>query len=159
MIRITVSKISIRPLTDKTVNLLRLTDICQSKDSVVRRIIRVYYFNRRISVDCRSPLHCFSPIWTILVPKWPWRSRSIYTIFNRVLEGPMIHNWCKFGDPSWKAWRVVAPESLFSVNSPFFANLDRFNAQMTLKIKVNQHHFRYRSGGSYDTHLVQISWS
>ena len=78
----------------------------------------------------------FSLIWVVLTSKWPWRSRSIYTIFNRVLEGPMIHNWCKFGDPSSKAWHVLAPKS------PFFANLDLFNTQTTLKIKVNQHHFQ-----------------
>ena len=45
-------------------------------------------------------LDCFSP-------KWPWRSRSINTIFNRVLEGPMIHIWCKFGDPRLKTRRVI----------------------------------------------------
>ena len=75
-------------------------------------------------------------------PKWPWRSRSINTIFNRVLEGPKTRIWCKFGDPSSKAWCVIAPKS------PFFANLGRFNVQMTLKIKVNLNHFQWGSGGS-----------
>ena len=44
-------------------------------------------------------------------PKWPWRSRSIITIFNRILEGPKIHIWCKFGDPSLKTWRVIVVTS------------------------------------------------
>ena len=87
-----------------------------------------------------------------LVPKWPWKSRSINTIFNRALEGPIIHNWCKFGDPSSKAWWLIAPKSLF------FTNLDHFSAQMTLKVKVNLHHFQEDSGESHDTHLVHIWW-
>ena len=64
---------------------------------------------------------CFSLIWTILVPKWPWRSRSINTIFNKALEGPMIHDWCKFGDLRTKAWRVITR------TSPFLADFDLFD--------------------------------
>ena len=54
-------------------------------------------------------------------PKWPRRSRSIDTIFNRVLKGPKIHIWCKFGDPSSKIWHIIAWTSLF------LADFDRFD--------------------------------
>ena len=44
----------------------------------------------------------------VLGPKWPWGSRSLNPIFNGVLEGPKLHIWCKFGDPSSKKWWFIA---------------------------------------------------
>ena len=71
-----------------------------------------------------------SPFWADLdyfSPKWPWRSRSINTIFNRVLERPKIHIWYKFGDPSSKTWQVITR------TSPFFADFDRFHPKWPWK--------------------------
>ena len=31
--------------------------------------------------------------------------------FNRLLKCPMIHNWCKCGEPRSKAWRIIARTS------------------------------------------------
>ena len=59
--------------------------------------------------------------------------RSIYTILNKVLEDPKIHIWCKFGDHSSITRRVIMR------TSPFWG---WFWPQMTLKVKVNQHHFQ-----------------
>ena len=56
----------------------------------------------------------------------------------------MISIQCEFDDPS-------------SVKSVMrLANLGHFSAQMTLKVKVNQHHFQQGFGGSQDTNLMQI---
>ena len=76
----------------------------------------------RDELSCRKA--CFSLIWHVLTPKWPWRSRSINTIFNRALEGPNIHLWCKFGDPRLKTWRVIVQRS------PFWVDLGRFNPKL-----------------------------
>ena len=46
-----------------------------------------------------------------LSPKWPWRSRSIDPIFNRVLEGPKIHILCENGDSRSNPWWVIAQTS------------------------------------------------
>ena len=43
--------------------------------------------------------------------KWPWRSRSIDPIFNRVLKGPKIHILCENGDSRSNPWRVMAQTS------------------------------------------------
>ena len=43
--------------------------------------------------------------------KWPWRSRSIDPIFNRVLKGPKIHILCENGDSRSNPWRVIAQTS------------------------------------------------
>ena len=48
-----------------------------------------------------------------MIPKWPWRSRSINTIFNWVLEGLKIHIWCKFGDPSSKRDKLSQGQARF----------------------------------------------
>ena len=39
---------------------------------------------------------------------WPWRSRSNIPQNNRDLNQGLLHLWCKFGDPSWKGWWVIA---------------------------------------------------
>ena len=49
----------------------------------------------------------FLPDFDRFSPKLPWRSKSINTIFNRVLEASQIHIWCKFGDHCTKTWRVI----------------------------------------------------
>ena len=40
-------------------------------------------------------------------PKWPWRSRSMASIFSTNCEYPMMHLWCKFGDSSSNLWWVI----------------------------------------------------
>ena len=62
--------------------------------------------------------------------KWPWRSRSIDPIFDRVLKGPQIHILCANGDSSSNPWRVIACYKLK------FAKIGQFKSKMTLKVKV-----------------------
>ena len=40
-------------------------------------------------------------------PKWPWRSKSMTSIFNISWEYPRMYVWCKFGDPSSNLWPVT----------------------------------------------------
>ena len=39
--------------------------------------------------------------------KWPWRSRSIDPIFNRVLKRLKIHILCENGDSRLNPWRII----------------------------------------------------
>ena len=50
-------------------------------------------------------------------PIWPWRSRSMTSIFNTSWEYPMMHVWGKFGDSSPNLWRVIVRTSQISYNS------------------------------------------
>ena len=45
--------------------------------------------------------------------KWPWRSRSMTSIFNTSREYPKMHVWCKFGDSSPNIWRVLCGQAEF----------------------------------------------
>ena len=47
-------------------------------------------------------------------PKWPWRSRSMTSIFNTGREYPRIHVRCKFGDFRPNLWRVITRTSQIS---------------------------------------------
>ena len=67
-------------------NLVILAQIC---DRVITRTSRVSY-------NSKSK-------W----PKWPWRSRSMTSIFNTSRGYPRMHVWCKFGDSSSNLWRVI----------------------------------------------------
>ena len=40
--------------------------------------------------------------------KWPWRSRSMTSIFNINREYHRMHAWCKFGDSSPNLGRVIS---------------------------------------------------
>ena len=40
-------------------------------------------------------------------PKWPWRSKSMNSIFNIIREYHMMNAWHKFGDSSSNLWRVI----------------------------------------------------
>ena len=44
-------------------------------------------------------------------PKWPWCSINI--IFSMLLEGPIIHICCTFGDISLKMWRIIKQKVVF----------------------------------------------
>ena len=50
-------------------------------------------------------------------PKWPWRSRSMTSMFNTSREYPRVHVWCKFGDSSPNLWRVMARINRIFYNS------------------------------------------
>ena len=52
----------------------------------------------------RATLNAIS--W-VEMAKWPWKSRSMTSIFNTHWEYPMMHVWCKFGDSSSNLWRVI----------------------------------------------------
>ena len=47
-------------------------------------------------------------------PKWPWRSRSMTSIFNTSRVYPRMHVWCKFGDSSPHLGRVIVRTSRIS---------------------------------------------
>ena len=47
-------------------------------------------------------------------PKWPWRSRSMTSIFNTKQVYPRMHVWCKFGDSSPNLWWVIVRTSQIS---------------------------------------------
>ena len=50
-------------------------------------------------------------------PNWPWRSRSMTSIFNTSWEYLRMHIWCKFGDCSLNLCWVIARTSQISYNS------------------------------------------
>ena len=54
-------------------------------------------------------------------PKWPWRSSSTPTIYNPILDLPMMHLMAKFGDPSFNPSKVIVQ------TIPFLADFDRFD--------------------------------
>ena len=68
---------------------------CKFGDSS-RNLWRVIARTSRISWNSKST-------W----PKWPWRSRSMFSIFNTTWEYPRTHVWGKFGDSSSNLWRVI----------------------------------------------------
>ena len=49
--------------------------------------------------------------------KWPWRSRSMTSIFNNSRENPKMHIWCKIGDSSSNPLQVITQTSQISKNS------------------------------------------
>ena len=89
-------------------------------------------------------------LW-VEMAKWPWRSRSMPTIFNTSCKNPKMHIWCKFGDSS-------------SNPSPYRADKLKFLEfwvkifKMTLKVKVNDLHFQYQLRVSRNASLVLIWW-
>ena len=42
-----------------------------------------------------------------MMAKWPWRSRSMTSVFNNNRENPKMHIWCKFGDCSSNPLQVI----------------------------------------------------
>ena len=87
-----------------------------------------------------------------LSPKWPWRSRSIDPIFNRVLEGPKIHILCENGDSRSNPWRVIAQ------TSSNLRKLTRLSPKWPWRSRSINPIFNRASGGAQDTHSVR-RWS
>ena len=90
---------SIDPIFNRVLKGPKIHILCENGDSRSNpwRVIAQTSSNLRKSVS--------------LSPKWPWRSRSIDPIFNRVLKGPKIHILCENGDSRSNPWRVIAQTS------------------------------------------------
>ena len=90
---------SIDPIFNRVLKGPKIHILCENGDSRSNpwRVIAQTSSNLRKSVS--------------LSPKWPWRSRSIDPIFNRVLKGPKIHIQCENGDSRSNPWRVIAQTS------------------------------------------------
>ena len=59
---------------------------------------------------------CFLEFW-VEMAKWPWRSRSMTSIFNTGQENPKMHIWCKFADYSSNPLKVIVWKSWILSNS------------------------------------------
>ena len=91
----------------------------RSIDPIFNRVLK----GPKIHIPCENGDSRSNPWWVIaqtssnlrksvsLSPKWPWRSRSIDPIFNRVLKGPKIHIQCEYWVSRSNPWRVIAQTS------------------------------------------------
>ena len=104
-----------------TINMIPVKFAFNSKHALSRK------YGECNSASCltRACMGCITPlrrprsmyknaVYWVEMAKWPWKSRSMTSIFNNIWENPRMHIWCKFGDSSSNLLQFIAQTSQIS---------------------------------------------
>ena len=127
------------------------------KSRSMTSIFNTHWENSKMHIWCKFSDYSSNPLQVITEtnpiskyskskwPTWPWRSRSMTSIFNTNRENPRMHVWCKFGDE-------------LSCGQVEFPRILSQNGQNDLEGLGQWPPFFYQPRISQDACLVQIWW-
>ena len=77
---------------------------------------------------------------------------KVKVIYYAIQDLSMMHLMPEFGEPNLNPSKVIARKS------PFFADFDLYDPQMTLKVKVKFHHIKSDPRSTHDVPNSKIWW-